>query len=335
MAPNARGALLALLAFGIYATHDALVKLLGSSYSPVQLIFFSVVFSFPLAMFMMMRDAHPGTLHPVHPWWIALRTAASVATGMTAFYAFSVLPLAQAYAILFAQPLIITILSIPVLGETVRIRRGLAVLVGLAGVFVVLRPGSTDMELGHAAALVAAMTGAVASIIVRRIGQDERPVVLLLYPMIGNFVVMAMALPFVYRPMEVGDLGLMGALSALGWMGGVVIIMAYKAGEAVIVAPMQYSQIIWATLYGTLFFNEQIDAPTALGAAIVIASGSYIVLREGRAGASRNRPVSKTRLRPDTGIAPRTSTLLRLARIDPAPDAAIPAAPAGEKPQGG
>ena len=110
---------------------------------------------------------------------------------------------------------------------------------------------------------------------------------------------------------------------------------AVNAGEAVIVAPMQYSQIIWATLYGTLFFNEQIDAPTALGAAIVIASGSYIVLREGRAGASRNRPVSRTRLRPDTGIAPRTSTLLRLARIDPAPDAAIPAAPAGEKPQGG
>ena len=152
MGSNAKGALLALLAFGVYATHDVVVKFMGGTYNPAQLIFFSVLFSFPLAMLMMMRDPNPGTLLPVHPWWIALRTGASVLTGISAFYAFSVLPLAQVYTIVFATPLLITMLAIPILGEKVRIRRWMAVFVGLCGVMVVLRPGSTELTLGHAAA---------------------------------------------------------------------------------------------------------------------------------------------------------------------------------------
>jgi drug/metabolite transporter (DMT)-like permease len=327
MAQNGRGALLALAAFGIYATHDALVKLLGANYMAFQLIFFSVLFSFPMATLMMIRDSQPDTLRPRHPWWMALRTGASVVTALSAFYAFSVLPLAQVYAIVFAQPLLITVLAIPVLGETVRLRRGLAVAAGLMGVLVVLRPGGTDLGFGHAAALLAAVTGAVASIVVRKIGQDERPVVLLLYPMMANLAVMACALPFVYRPMLPEHLGLMALLSVLGWIGGVVIIAAYKAGEAVIVAPMQYSQILWATVYGYVFFNETVDGTTAVGTGIIIASGLYIVLREGRA--SENKPVLNTKLRPDTGTAPRASTLQRLTG-SPSPTGGLPQATPGE-----
>ena len=310
MGQNARGAVLALLAFGIYSSHDAVVKTLGGAYSAVQLIFFSTLLSFPLAVMMLVKDREPGTLRPVHPWWIALRTVASLVTGVSAFYAFSTLPLAQVYAIVFAQPLLITLLAIPVLGERVRIRRGLAILVGLLGVAVVLRPGSTELGLGHLAALAAAVGGAVASVVVRRVGHDERPVVLLLYPMIANLAVMAVALPFVYRPMEAEHMGLVAVMSALGWCGGLVIIAAYKAGTAGTVAPMQYSQILWATLFGAVMFGESIDGATALGAGIVIASGLYIVLREDT-GASRTRPVLRTRLRFDTGTAPRSSTLKR------------------------
>lgn len=317
MGQNARGALWALLAFGIYSTHDAIVKTLGGDYAAPQLIFFSTLFSFPLAMIMLMRDRKPGTLVPVHPGWIALRTGASVVTALSAFYAFSVLPLAQVYAIVFAQPLLITLLAIPVLGERVRIRRGLAILVGLGGVMVVLRPGSTDLGLGHLAALLAAVGGALASVVVRRVGHSERPVVLLLYPMIANLALMGAALPWVYKPMEADHMGLVMLMSCLGWTGGVVIIAAYKAGEAVIVAPMQYSQIIWATLFGAVLFSESIDGPTAIGAGIVIASGLYIVLREGRGGASANQPVLRSRLRPETGTTPRSSTLLRLAGVSP------------------
>jgi S-adenosylmethionine uptake transporter len=315
MGPNARGALLSLAAFAVYATHDALVKLMGAGYSPFQLIFFSVLFSFPLAMGMMIRDPHPGTLMPAHPGWVALRTGAGVITGITAFFAFTVLPLAQVYAIVFATPLIITVLAIPILGERVRIRRWLAVLVGLAGVLIVIQPGQAALTLGHLAALTAAVGGAVASIIVRRIGQDERPVVLLLYPMIANFMVAGTILPFVYRPMPIEHLGVMASMSVLGWAGGVIIILAYKTAEAAVVAPMQYSQIIWATLYGLIFFGETLDRPTLIGATVIIASGLYIVLRESRIGAAGTKPVLSSKPRPDTGTSPKPGLLARLAQL--------------------
>lgn len=312
MSANAKGALLALLAFGIFATHDVFVKTLGAIYSPIQIVFFSVLFSFPLATVMLMRDAKPGTLLPRHPWWMALRTIASVATAVSAFYAFTVLPLAQTYAILFASPLLITILAIPVLGETVRLRRWLAVIVGLTGVMVVLQPGATELILGHAAALTAAVGGSIASIIVRRIGADERPVVMLLYPMVANFVVMGAALAFVYIPMPIEHLGLVALVAAFAWTAGRCIIVAYQSGEAAIIAPMQYSQIIWATLYGALFFDETIGRPTLIGAGIIIASGLYIVLRESRTDVSSTTPVLRTRSRHETGTYMRAGPLLRL-----------------------
>jgi drug/metabolite transporter (DMT)-like permease len=248
----------------------------------------------------------------VRPGWIALRSVATVVTGLSAFYAFSVLPLAQVYALAFAQPLLITLLAIPLLGERVRLRRGLAVLAGLGGVMVVLRPGATELSLGHLAALTAAVGGAVASVIVRKVGEVERPVVLLLYPMLANLAVAAMALPWVYRPMPADHLALAAVMSVLGWTGGVLIIAAYKAARAVVVAPMQYVQILFAALYGYLLFDESIDAWTAVGAGIIIASGLYIVLREDSPGTSANQPVLSSRLRPETGTAPRPSVLGRL-----------------------
>ncbi|MDA1153269.1 MAG: DMT family transporter [Proteobacteria bacterium] len=312
MTPNAKGALIALAAFGVFATHDVVVKVLGGIYSPVQIVFFSVLLSFPLATMILMRDIKPGTLVPAHPWWMLTRAVATVITGFTAFYAFSVLPLAQVYTILFAAPLLITVLAIPVLGETVRIRRWAAVIVGLIGVLVVLRPGSTELSLGHLAALMAAVGGSIASIIVRKIGSEERPVVMLLYPMALNFVVMAAALPFVYEPMPIDHLGLLGVIAVFGWIASRMIISAYQAGEAAIIAPMQYSQIIWASFFGFVFFGEMIDLNTAVGASIIIASGLYIVLRESRSGASENTPVLRTRSRSETGIIPRISMLVRM-----------------------
>ncbi len=171
-------------------------------------------------------------------------------TGLSAFYAFSVLPLAQTYALLFATPLLITLLAIPILGEKVGIRRGLAVLVGLLGVLIVLRPGQADLQLGHIAGVTAAVFASLASVIVRKIGQEERSVVLVLYPMVANFLVLGMALPFVYRPMPIEHIGMLGIIASFGFVATLLVISAYRAAEAVIVAPMQYSQIIWAAIYG-------------------------------------------------------------------------------------
>ncbi len=311
MSPNIKGALLALLAFAIFATHDVFVKTLGAVYSPFQIVFFSVLFSFPLAMIVLMRDAQPGTLVPRHPWWMALRTASAVTTAICAFYAFTVLPLAQTYAILFAAPLLITILAIPVLGEKVRLRRWMAVLVGLTGVLVVLRPGSTDLTLGHAAALAAAVGSSLASIIVRRIGADERPIVMLIYPLMANFILMGGALYFVYKPMPIEHLGLVALVAAFAWVANRCIITAYQSGEAAIIAPMQYSQIIWAALFGALLFDENIDRGTLIGASIIIASGLYIVLRESKADDTSTTPVLRTRSRHETGTYMRAGPVLR------------------------
>ena len=306
-----KGVLNALLAFAIFSVHDVVVKFLGGQYSPFQIIFFSTLLSFPLITMMLMRDPTSGHLRPVHPWWIALRTLAGVVTGSSAFYAFSVLPLAQTYAVLFTTPLLITLLSIPILGEKVGIHRWLAIVGGLVGVLVVLRPDSAAIEFGHIAALVAAFGIALASIIVRKVGREERSVVLLLYPMIANFVAMAIALPFIYLPMPIEHLGLVGLISLLGFISGLLLIVAYRNAEAAVVAPMQYSQIVWAAIFGFWLFGETIDTATLIGTAIIICSGLYIVFRESRADVSKTTPVLRTRTRHEFGATFRISPILR------------------------
>lgn len=311
---NVSGPLFALVAFGIFATHDVIVKFLGGVYSPVQIIFFSNLFSFPLVTFMLMRDATEGHLIPKHPGWTALRTVSALIVAVSVFYAFSTLPLAQVYTILFASPLLITLLAIPVLGERVGIHRLMAVAVGLVGVIVVLRPGSAHLGLGHLAALAAAVFNALTSVIVRKIGRDERTVVLMLYPMAANFVVMGALLAFVYKPMPIEHLGAVGMISLFAFIAGLFLIGAYRRGDAAIVAPMQYSQILWATVYGYMLFDESVDRATLIGAGIIIASGVYIVWREARLGSKSQSPVLRTRSRGSTAASFRISPLLRRIR---------------------
>jgi S-adenosylmethionine uptake transporter len=314
------GPALALTAFALFSAHDVIVKTLGGNYSAVQIVFFSALLGLPFALLMLMYDGTDSNLRPRRPGWTALRTATTVATGVSVFYAFSVLPMAQTYAILFAAPLLITILSVPMLGEKVGWRRIMAVIVGLLGVLIVLRPGQGDgLGLGHAAALFGAFTGALGSIIVRKIGHQERNIVLLLYPMMGNIVVMGLALPFVYHPMPGSDFGAWVAMALLAFIASLMVIAAYKRSAAVRIAPMQYSQIIWAAIFGAIFFAESLDLYTVVGAAVIIASGVYIVLREDKVNVSENRPVLETYSRTETGTYPRTSQLRRLFSGDKPP----------------
>jgi len=305
-----KGALFALLAFGIFATHDVVIKYLGGTYSAIQIIFFSVLFSFPLLTLVMIRDARGDSLRPVHPWWTGARTVSGALGAACAFYAFSVLPLTQVYPILFAMPLLVTLLAIPMLGERVGLHRAAAIVVGLAGVLVVLRPGSADLTLGHAAALAGAVFSALSSIIMRKIGRAERTVVLQLYPLLVNFVVMGAALPFVYVPVDIVDLGASAVVALLALIAMTCLVTAYRLAPAVIVAPMQYSQIIWASLFGAIFFDESLDRMTMLGTGIIIASGLYIVLREDRRKGSSQQPVLRTRSRLGTPSTPRIASFL-------------------------
>ncbi|TKD26214.1 DMT family transporter [Rhodobacter capsulatus] len=308
---NAKGAGLGLLSMAIYATHDAVVKQLGYSYSAVQIIFFAALLSFPLLTVILLRDPRAGSLRPVRPFWVILRAVATVATSVSAFYAFAHLPLAQVYPLLFAMPLLLTIMAIPILGERVGWHRWAAVIVGLIGVIIVVRPGQAELGLGHLAAVFAAFCGALASVIVRKIGHEERSVVLLLSPLLGNFLAMGVALPFVWVPLQLQDLGLMAIVALFGLVAAFLSILAYRLGEAVIVAPMQYSQILWAVFFGWVLFHEPVDTRTLVGAGVVILSGLYIVWRESTADVSQNTPVLRTRGRTETVTTPRPSILQR------------------------
>ena len=308
---NIKGALIALAAFGIYATHDVVIKYLGASYSVFQIVFFSVLFGFPVTMLLLMGEPKPETLRPKYPFWTALRSIAVVFTGATAFYAFSTLPLTQTYAIIFAMPVLITLLAIPMLGERIGIRRASAVVVGLVGVLIVLRPGAADLNLGHLSALAAAFGGALVSVILRKIGSEERSVTLMLYPMMANFIVMGALLPFVYEPMPLLDMALIALVAILALLAVWLVILAYRMADAVIVAPMQYSQILWAVFFGTMFFGEGVDQATVIGAAVIIASGVYIVLREDSRPADSQKPVLRTHGRIGAPSVPRMTAILR------------------------
>ena len=298
---------------GVFATHDVIIKLLGAHYPSLQVLFFSSLLSFPLVSLILLQERTPGTLRPNQPGWVAARTGLAMTAGVCGFFAFSILPLAQVYAILFASPLLITLLSIPILGERVGIHRWVAVALGLCGVLIVLRPGSGDaLSVGHLAALLAALCSASAAVVTRKLGGSERPLVLLMWPMLGNLVVTGASLSLAYEPMQLPHLAMAGMIAVLGLCGGFLSILAYRAGEAAIVAPMQYSQIIWATIYGWFIFGEGLDRPTIIGAGVIIASGLYIVWRESSRGSDTVRPVIVSRLRVDTVTTPKATLLNRI-----------------------
>ena len=294
-----------LLAFGLFTTHDTVIKAIGNDYSVFQIIFFASLFSFIPLTVMMMADRNLDNFRPRHPWLIGVRTVLSLIGMSSAFYAFTVLPLSEVYALIFVTPLLITAFSVPLLGEKVGLMRWIAVIVGLCGVLVVLRPGQEPMEAGHIAALVAAVTSSLSNIIIRKIGSEERSAVLILIPMISGILVMATILPSVYVPTSLPDLGAMALVGLLAVGAQVSVILAYRVAPSVaMIAPVQYTQILWATLFGAMFFNEYPDIWVAVGASIIIGSGVFVVWRE-TVRSGRGPVLRASNPRPDAGPSPK------------------------------
>ena len=295
LSPNLKGAMLGLLGFAIFATNDVIVKVLGQTYAPVQTLFFLVLFGFPVALLMLVSDPTEASLRPRRPFWVAMRVVGYLVNSLCGFYAFAVLPLAQVYSLLFTGPLMITLLAVPILGERLGVQRLGAILIGFAGVLVVLRPGGeTELGLGHLAAFGAAFGGSLAAVAGRKVGEVERSAVLLLYPMLAAFVLTGLALPAVYIPVPLDHLALFALVAALNFVAMLTVIAAFRAGEAAVVSPMNYSQILWATVFGALLFGEYPDLMTFLGSLIIIASGLVIVVREQIGERSLMRPVLTT-----------------------------------------
>ncbi|ASJ75605.1 DMT family transporter [Granulosicoccus antarcticus] len=287
-----RGVGLALLGFAIFSLHDTLIK--SVSDIPVfQTAFFVVLFSFvPFALFLAI-DGTKRSLRPKLPGLVALRCLFTVVGMLCVFHAFGNLPLAEVYSLLFAAPILITLLAIPILGERIHLIRWLAILLGMAGVLIVLRPGNTAFTIHHMAAIGAATCVACTSVVTRLIGSREHSMTLIIYPMLTNVIVTGVATAFVYVPMPGEYLLRLCAVGLLSVIAQTLMIQAYRSTEAQFVAPMQYSQMLWALLYGTLIFHETIDRTVLLGSAVIVCSGLLFIWRE--LVASVQKPVLSTR----------------------------------------
>jgi len=197
-----------------------------------------------------------------------------------AFYAFATLPMVEAYVILFCTPLIISVLAIWFLGEQIALARWAAIAMGLFGVVVVLRPSVETVQLGHFAALAAAFCSGSTAVISRKISSSENMATMILFPLLATIIVSGSALYFVYKPMPLIDMALMFLVGALGLLGQYSVLSGFRMAPAAYVGPMQYSQIVWAILFGYVFFNESIDQWVIVGSLITVISGVAIIWRE-------------------------------------------------------
>lgn len=273
---NLMGALLALAAMAVYAANDNLIKFLGM-YNPFQIMFFSIAATLPLLLGHMALDRTQGTYRPVMPKWMALRCAVTLVNSVCVVYAFGNLPIAQTYAILFTVPLMITLLAAWLLGEPISPARGLAALVGFAGVLIAVQPGREPVTWVHLVAVVGAVLAALSFVILRKTAQVERPALNIIYPALTQLAASALVLPFVYDPMPMSHIALTWAMAVCGYAGSVMIIEAYRIAPVIIISPMQYSQIFWAALTSAFIFNEPITPATWAGLAVIVAAGLYIL----------------------------------------------------------
>lgn len=280
MSSPLKGVLLGLAGFGLFSIADGTIKFLGGTYHPVQIVAFASLFTLPLVGLLWLKNQV--RLRPVHPWLMAVRTLALIANALLVTYAFTAMPLAQAYAIFFTMPLVLTLLAWPILGDRVDALGGVAVLVGFVGVIVALNPGRIDFGVGHLAAVLGMLMAAVHYLIIRKTGGVESSVALLLYPVLGQSIVAFLLLPSRYLPMPLADLATVASISVFGMAGTLLMFAAYRVAPPVVVAPTQYSQIAWAAAFGALFFNEPMTASTAIGMVIIAAAGVLVVWRQER-----------------------------------------------------
>lgn len=279
LSSNLVGALLSLASFGLYACSDVTIKFLGQDLMAVQIIFVASLCTLPMILVQALTSAGGLALRPALPGLSALRVGLILINSVFVSYTFTKLPIAQAYAIFFCMPLLITLLAVPLLGEKLDLARGLAILAGFSGVLIALRPGSVPLQFAHLTAILGASLGAANSILLRMIGGRERPAVMLLYPTLAQAVVLAFVMPWVWHPMTVQNWSLAALMGFLSVAGGLLIITAYSRSAAVVVAPMQYSQIIWGAGLGMLIFGEKMDLFMVLGISVIIAAGIYLLWR--------------------------------------------------------
>ncbi len=269
---------------------DASAKWLTTGYPIAELMFLGRLPAPLFAICLAMANGGLATLKTGKIFWHLLRAIFGVGTMGAFFYALKLLPLADTVAICFVAPLIMCALSVPLLGEKIGPRRWAAIVVGFAGVIVIVQPTGAGFGLGAILALVSAFTYAVSINISRRISTTETS-----YSMLFWFSVFLLAgsgsvAPIGWVTPHGNDILVFCIMALGGTLGQFLLTQAYRYGEISFLAPLEYSALIWAVLFGVVFWQEFPSAVVLIGSAIIVASNIYVVHRETRLHGRRRDP---------------------------------------------
>ena len=274
-----KGILLLLVATLCFSISDVMAKILGNVMPVIEIGWVRYLVSVAIVIGMglsrgrlRVRVGNPGT---------QLVRGVMMVTSMLAFVAaLRFLPIADAAAVGFVSPLLITALSVPMLGEIVGIRRWTAIAVGFVGVLIVIRPGGSTFHPAAFLVLASSLTWSVASILTRRLSGQDDPAATMLWTSLVGLAVLTVMVPFDFVMPSLSYFALNVAMGAVATIGQYWMVLAYRHAGAALLAPFSYVQLLWATVFGFLVFATLPDQFTLLGAAIITASGLYTIHRE-------------------------------------------------------
>lgn len=259
---------------------DAVTKWLTGSYPIGEVIFIRSLFvHLPVAWFVW-REGGVRCLKTRRPGAQALCCLFTVIATVLFVLSLSLLPLAEATAATFTSPIFVTALAFPLLGERAGWHRWLAVVIGFAGVLLMLRPTGAAVQWTILIPVCAAFSGALRDIITRWLTVDESTIAILFYSNLAITVLALFTLPFEWRLPTAGDIALFAVTGFLLGFAYYLWIQAFRFSEVTVVMPFKYIMVVWAAALGYLVWGDLPDRFVVVGAALVVASGLYILHRE-------------------------------------------------------
>jgi len=283
-----------LLAGVMFAFMDAGMKWIANSYSPFQVAALRSIAALPPVLVWILWRGRLATLLQVHWPLHLLRGVLGVGVMAGFVYGVAHMPLSTAYAIVFVSPLMVTALAVPLLGEKVGPRRWAAIVAGLLGVLVVLRPGMAGIATGPGLVLVlAALCYSIAAITVRKLAQRDSPEAMVFWFLTLLSVFAGAIGASGWRPVQHAHLWIVAAIGLTGALGQIALTHAFRLGEASQIAPLDYAGLLWVVLLDLAIWGVLPDGMTWLGAGIIVASGLYLIRRERVAAAAAGQSVAE------------------------------------------
>ncbi|MEO4044435.1 DMT family transporter [Hoeflea sp. CAU 1731] len=275
---------IALMCFGVacLCVNDALAKALTASYSPLQIMFMRNIIALPFAILIALKMGGVSALKSTRPVTHLLRTVLWIAATLLFFTSVKLLQLAEATALIFVAPLFITAISALFLREHVGWRRWMAVIVGFIGVVIVIRPGGSTFQPASLLPVATALIYALLMISARWVDARESMWTLMLYLTGCSAFLSSFITPFFWSAIRLEHLWLFVAIALFGTAGMTMMTQAFRLAPAVVIAPLDYTALIWATALGWFIWGEVPDSVTYVGAVVIISSGVFIIVREYR-----------------------------------------------------